>query len=269
MKKNCQAATADKVPNPVSQTEEKENQLSVAKPSHSKEGESTNLDATDDVVSSSASKDVMSAVQPTDDVSLCASKDVMCTIQSEVCNDASKDVVSTNQSDECGLRMNASKDVMNAVQHEPSPIMSIQTECDSAGSGVIGRSSTNQETEESCAKPKFKSEHSSGGYITKGGRVIQAQHFRNLTYRGRGEGVTKPAFSISDRRNVQQSRMNNQYSRGETESDFLTPTKRKLIQNNNTGTLRMIFEADTSSLPRVGVVVVNSEFSDRFGLAVA
>ena len=67
--------------------------------------------------------------------------------------------------------------------------------------------------------------------------------------------MTKPAFSISDRRNVQQSRTNNQHSRGETESDFLTPTKRKLIQNNNTGTLRMIFEADTSSLPRVGVVV--------------
>jgi hypothetical protein len=138
VEKSCHAATAIKVPEPVSQTDEKEINPSVAQPSHSKEGESTNLDATDDVVSSSASKDVMSAVQPTDDVSLCASKDVMCTIQSEVCNDASKDVVSTNQSDECGLRMNASKDVMNAVQHEPSPIMSIQTECDSAGSVVIG-----------------------------------------------------------------------------------------------------------------------------------
>ena len=45
----------------------------------------------------------MSAVQPTDDVSLCASKDLMSTIQSEVCNAASKDVMSTYQSDEWGV----------------------------------------------------------------------------------------------------------------------------------------------------------------------
>jgi hypothetical protein len=38
--------------------------------------------------------------------------------------------------------------------------------------------------------------------------VIQAQHFRNITYKGRGEGVMKPAvsssISISDRRIIQQ-----------------------------------------------------------------
>ena len=138
--------------------------------------------------------------------------------------------------------------------------MSTQTECDGAGSVVIGQSSTNQETEEkSCAKPKFRNGDSSGGYITKGGRVIQAQHFRNITYKGRGEGVTKPAvsssISISDRRIIQQKRTNDQYLRGETEGDKLTPTKRKLVQNSNTGTLRMIFETNTNFQPRLGVVV--------------
>ena len=115
VEKSCHAATAIKVPGPVSQTDEKEINPSAAQPSHSKDGESTNLDTTDDVVSLGASKDVMSAVQPTDDVSLCASKDVMSTIQSEVCKDASKDVVSTYQSDECGFRMNASKNVISLV----------------------------------------------------------------------------------------------------------------------------------------------------------
>ena len=145
--------------------------------------------------------------------------------------------------------MNASKDMMSTVRHKPGPSMSMitQTECDSAGSVVIGQSSTNQETEEtSCAKPKFSYEDSSGGYITMGGRVIQAQHFRNISYKGRGEGVTKPAFSrsnsISNRRKVQQNMISDQYLRGENEGDNLTPTKRKLVQNNNTGTLRMIFE---------------------------
>ena len=169
------------------------------------------MDATVNVVSPNESKDVMSTVQQIDDDNMCASKDVLSTIQSEICKDASKDGASANQSDECVLKVKTSKDVMNTVQHDPSPSMSMNTQpdCDSAGSVVIGQSSTNQETEvKSCAKPKFRNGDSSGGYITKGVRVLQAQHFRNITYKRRGEGVTKPAYSssisISDRRIIQQ-----------------------------------------------------------------
>ena len=67
----------------------------MANPSHRKEGESTNLDATDNVVSPDESKDVMSTVQQIDDDNVCASKDVLSTIQSEICKEASKEGAST------------------------------------------------------------------------------------------------------------------------------------------------------------------------------
>ena len=236
--KSSQGGANSEGSEPLCQTEEIGIQPSVAQPSHSKEDESTNLDATVNVVSPNESKDVMSTVQLIDDEIVCASKDVMSTTQSEVCKDASKYGTSTNQSDECVLRTNASKDVMSTVRHKPGPSLSmiIQTECDSTGSVVIGQSSTNQETEEmSCAKPKFSVEDSSGGHITMGGRGIQAQHVRNNSYKGRGEGVTKPAFShsnsISSRRKVQHNMKSDQYLRGKNEGDNLTPTKRKLVQN--------------------------------------
>ena len=153
----------------------------------------------------------------------------MSATQSEVCKGASKYGTRSNQSEECALRKNASKYV---------------SECDSTGSVVIGESSTNQETEEmSCAKPKFSFNNSSVGYITVGGRVVQAQKFRNISYKGRGEGMPKPALSqynLNIRRKSQQNVISDQSLRGENEGDSLTPTKRKLVQNCNTGTLRMI-----------------------------
>ena len=243
----------------VCQTNEIEIQPGVAQPSHSKDVMSTvqpidyeEVCASKDVMSTtqsevckpSNSKDVMSTVQQIVYEEVSASKDVMSATQSEVCKGASKYGTMSNQSEECALRKNASKYV---------------SECDSTGSVVIGESSTNQETEEmSCAKPKFSFNNSSVGYITVGGRVVQAQKFRNISYKGRGEGMPKPAlsqFNLNIRRKSQQNVISDQSLRGENEGDSLTPTKRKLVQNCNTGTLRMIFEAKTDIQHSLGVVV--------------
>jgi hypothetical protein len=242
----------------VCQTNEIEIQPGVAQPSHSKDVMSTvqpidyeEVCASKDVMSTtqsevckpSNSKDVMSTVQQIVYEEVSASKDVMSATQSEVCKGASKYGTMSNQSEECALRKNASKYV---------------SECDSTGSVVIGESSTNQETEEmSCAKPKFSFNNSSVGYITVGGRVVQAQKFRNISYKGRGEGMPKPALSqynLNIRRKSQQNVISDQSLRGENEGDSLTPTKRKLVQNCNTGTLRMIFEAKTDIQHSLGVV---------------
>ena len=70
--------------------------------------------------------------------------------------------------------------------------------------------------------------------------------------------MPKPALSqynLNIRRKSQQNVISDQSLRGENEGDSLTPTKRKLVQNCNTGTLRMIFEAKTDIQHSLGVVV--------------
>jgi hypothetical protein len=113
------------------------------------------------------------------------------------------------------------------------------TECDSAGSIVIGEESTNQETDErSCAKPNSTS---SKGYISMGGKALDTkQFFKNIPYKGRGGGVTKTIHSkFSKRENTQQRSSDSNLNL----NNILTPTKRKLIQKCNTGNLLKIFEA--------------------------
>ena len=172
----------------------------------------------------------------------------------------SKDGVSTIQLQrvECGQVMDVQNKQYSSINscsmcHEPV------SNCVCAESPGIGRVTTNSKTAISNVQ---KFDDAKGGTCQNPGRGGQTaeslEGLENLSHnKGRGAKVTIPAqfsrqdihFSRQDIHSNSEKNINTQ-SRGE----FNTPTKRRLIQNENTKTLLSVFEVGKINQPEgVGV----------------
>ena len=148
------------------------------------------------VVQPGQSKDVKSTTLPTYSDEVCSSMEGMNASRSELCEpSSSQDMSMTVQPIMSSAEVCKSKDGEDTSQYEVCQVTSMMgmkydecdrhgdtsmvvTECDSAGSVVIGEEPTNQETDErSCAKPISKS---SKGYISMGGKALGTKFFKNI-----------------------------------------------------------------------------------------